>query len=256
MIRANDVTTNAWLPMPRPNPRARLRLFCFPYAGGGTSIFRTWADALPSTVEVCPVLLPGREHRLREAPYTALPALAAAVAQALQPYLDKPYAFFGHSMGALLSFELARVLRHQQQHPMQLFVSGCRAPHLPDPTPQLYALPEPEFIDGLRRLRGTPQEILEHPEIMQVLLPALRADLTAYDTYMYLPAPPLSCSISAFGGLADQKSTRDLIEPWREHTDGFFAAWMLPGDHFFLHSSQGLLLQTLSRELQRLAKQA
>lgn len=231
-------------------PNALMRLLCFPYAGGGASLFHTWSDSLPTTVEVCPVQLPGRETRLREAPFTRLLPLVQAMAQALVPYLDKPFAFFGHSMGGLVSFEFARELRRRHGlTPVHLFISGCGAPQIPDPDPPIHALPEPEFLEALRDLNGTPTEALGCAELMRMMLPTLRADFAICETYAYTIEPPLDCPISAFGGLQDHKVSRDRLETWRTQTSASFSLRMLPGGHFFVRTAQPLLIQILYREL-------
>ncbi|ASC71013.1 Linear gramicidin dehydrogenase LgrE [Halomicronema hongdechloris C2206] len=240
---------NSWITCPCPNPQATLRLFCFPYAGGGALTFRGWEAHLPATVELCPIELPGRGMRLREPPFDRLAPLAEAIVEALLPCLDKPFAFFGHSMGALLSFEVARRLRRLQRQPGQLFISGRRAPQWPDPDPPIHALPEAEFIAELRRLNGTPAAVLENRELMQLLLPTLRADFAVLETYGYEPAPPLNCPIAAFGGLQDPDVTCEMLEAWRQQTCSGFSLQMLPGDHFFLHAAQPMLGQALHRAL-------
>jgi medium-chain acyl-[acyl-carrier-protein] hydrolase len=240
----------SWLVRLKLNPRASLHLFCFPYGGGGASIFRSWPDSLPTSIEVCPVQLPGRESRLREEPFAQVSSLVRAIAKALLLYLDRPFAFFGHSMGALIGFELSRQLRREHGLKLvHLFVSGCRAPQLPDPDPPTYDLPEPKFLEELRRLNGTPKEVLKHPELMQLMLPLLRADFEAVQTYAYSPAPPLDCPITVFGGLQDNEVKREYLEGWREQTTGSFSLQMLPGDHFFLHTAQPLLLHIITQEL-------
>ncbi|WRH68385.1 MAG: thioesterase domain-containing protein [Planktothrix sp. GU0601_MAG3] len=146
-------TANSWVTYPKPNPQAKLRLFCFHYAGGGAVIFRSWADSLPSTVEVCPIELPGRSSRLRETPFTQMEPLIQTLAPAIFPHLNKPFAFFGHSMGGLVSFELAQLLRKEyNQSPLHLFVSGCRAPQIPDRASQIHALPETGIDQGITSL--------------------------------------------------------------------------------------------------------
>ncbi len=242
---------NAWVTCRRQNPQARLRLFCFPYAGGGASIFRTWADQLPAELEVCTIQLPGRENRLMEPPFTRVAPLVTVLAEILRPYFDKPYAFFGHSMGALLSFELTRLLDDQKAPlPQCLFVSAHRAPHLPDHRAPIYNLPEPEFLQALLRLKGTSEELLQHTELIELMLPLLRADFAVAETYVYVPRRPLPCSISAFGGLADTEISEDEITAWREHTSSSFTARMLPGDHFFLVSAQSALLHAIGDDVQ------
>ncbi len=246
-------TFSSWVTSPKPNPQAKLRLFCFPYAGSGALSFRTWSDSLPSTVEVCPIELPGRGSRLMESPFTQLSALIQELVRALHPYLDKPFAFFGHSLGGLISFELAHRLRTDYQlSPVHLLVSGCRAPQIPAPRPPIHALPEPAFLDELRRLSGTPETVLENAELMQLLLPVLRADFALLETYVYTPKPPLDYPISAFGGLQDREVSCDELEAWREQTSAAFSLQRLPGDHFFLHSARSLLLQSLSQKLHQL----
>jgi medium-chain acyl-[acyl-carrier-protein] hydrolase len=245
--------TTHWLTCPRPNSRAGLRLFCFPYAGGRAAIFRQWPDSLPTTVEMYAVEYPGRGARLTEPPLTRITCLVQAAADALLPYLDKPFVFFGHSMGAMISFELARWLRQEQSlGPVQLFVSGRRAPHSPNTDRPTYDLPDDEFLEELRRLNGTPKEVLDHAELMRLILPIVRADFEAIQTYRYLPGAPLDCPITAFGGLGDQEVNREHLEAWREHTTAGFALRMFPGDHFFLHTAQRVLLQTLSQDLHQL----
>jgi len=241
-----------WLVCPSPNPQASLRLFCFPYAGGGPAIFHAWLDDLPPGVEMCAAQLPGRGSRIKEAPYTRVASLVQALGEALHPHLDRPFAFFGHSLGALVAFELSRELRRQHDLlPVHLFVSGCGAPQSLDPHPPIGMLPDTAFLEELRQLNGTPAEVLEHEELMQLLLPTLRADFTARETYAYVDEPPLDCPISAFGGMQDGRVERDRLEAWRDQTSGLFSLHTFPGDHFFLHSSQSLLLQTLSQALEQ-----
>lgn len=247
-ISKTNVTANPWLYVPRPNPSARLRLFCFPYAGGGAMIYRKWAEGLPPTVEVCAIRLPGRESRLKEPPFSKITTLVEALDGAVEPHLsDKPFAFFGHSMGAIIAYTLTNRLRERGlAQPVHLFVSGRTAPHIADDDPPTYNLPEPEFIEDLRRLNGTPKEVLENPELMKVMLSILRADFEVCQTYVHQPQPPLDCPITAFGGLQDPGVTREKLEGWREHTTATFTLRMLPGDHFFLNSAQPLLLRTLA----------
>ena len=244
---------NPWIAYRKPNPRARLRLFCFPYAGGGASIYRTWSDELPPEVEVCPVQLPGRESRLIEPSFTRFAPLLQAMNPFVQPYLDMPFAFFGHSMGAMIGFEFARYLRQRERlGPAHLFVSGCRAPQRFDFDSPIHDLPEPKFIEELRLLEGTPDKVLQHPELMELLIPVLRADFEMVETYSYTPEAPLDCPISAFGGLQDDEVSREDIEAWQQQTRSAFVARMFPGGHFFLHSNRAILLRMLAEDLLRL----
>jgi medium-chain acyl-[acyl-carrier-protein] hydrolase len=227
-----------------------LRLFCFPYAGGAASVFRNWSDGLSADVEVCPIQFPGRGTRLTEPPFTHLSHLVEALGEALLPLLDKPFALFGHSLGSLVSFELARLLRAKHQvRPVRLFVSAGRAPQIPHQGPPIHDLPEKEFLEELQSLNGTPGELLNHQELMDIVLPSLRADFALYESYRYSSGPPLNCPISTFGGLTDQKVTHSDLEAWRDQTSLSFSIRMFPGDHFFLKTNQPSLLQALSREL-------
>lgn len=241
---------NSWIDYLKPKPYARLRLFCFPYAGGSASIYRTWVDALPPDVEVYPVQLPGRENRLREPAFTRLSALVQALAQALSPYLDRPFAFFGHSLGALIGFELARELRRQHMPgPLHLCVSAHRAPQLPLQRPPIHQLAEAAFKIELERLQGTPQEILQSEEMMQLVFPFLRADFAVAETYAYAPEEPLDCSLSAYAGLQDREVSLHDLQKWQDQTRRSFALRMFPGNHFFIHSDRAQLLQAISRDL-------
>src|SRR5258707_4225829 len=247
----NNVVETPWLQHWRQRPHARIRLFCFPYAGGSASIFRTWHEYLPQEVEICPVQLPGREGRLLEQPFSHLPALIETLASALTPFLDRPYAFFGHSMGALVSFELVRHLRRleSQALPVRLFVSGRRAPHIPDLDPPVSSLSEAEFIEELRRLKGTPEEILRNEELLRLLLPIILADFNLCETHTYTPDSPLPCPITAFGGLYDTEVTRQMLAAWREQTCSSFKLRFFDGDHFFLHKERKELLAALMQDL-------
>jgi medium-chain acyl-[acyl-carrier-protein] hydrolase len=238
-----------WFSCHRPNEQAALRLFCFPYAGGGAPIFWNWMDHLPRSVEVCPVQLPGRGSRGAEAPHTRLRSLVEELAEALYPYMDKPSVFYGHSMGALISFELARELRRRHGFaPERLIVSGCSAPQRVT-WDETHELPDDLFIEHLRELNGTPAELLDHQELMQLMLPVIRADFAALETYEYDEEPPLGCPLTAIGGLQDDTVSIDDLKSWREQTASSFTVRMLPGDHFFIHSAKEQLLQVLSREL-------
>jgi medium-chain acyl-[acyl-carrier-protein] hydrolase len=246
-------SADRWVVRPRPRPRARLRLFCFPYAGGGASIYRSWPDELPEQIEVCAVQLPGREARMHEQPFDRLPPLIEALAQALEPRLSPPFAFFGHSMGALISFELARRLRALgRPGPAHLFVSGRIAPQVPRRRPPVHALPEPEFVEQVQRLNGTPDAVLHHKELRELVVPRLRADFAINETYSYSAEPPLACPISAFGGLEDDRAPEEELAAWQLQTRGAWALRMFPGDHFFIRGAQAALLQALSLDLRRL----
>jgi medium-chain acyl-[acyl-carrier-protein] hydrolase len=242
--------SGSWFQTTQARGRIELKLFCFPYAGGTGSVYRNWANHLPSTMQVIPVELPGRGGRLSEPPFVSLTPLVNALAEAMLPLLDAPFGFFGHSMGAIIAFELARYLRGTYgREPHALCASGRRAPHVPDTDPATYNLPHDEFIEELRRIDGTPSEVLEHAELMELMLPLLRADFQLVQTYEYIEGDPLRCPIFAYGGLQDYEETRERMLKWKEQTESRYKLHMLPGDHFFLRSSQSLLLELLARDL-------
>ncbi len=245
---------NAWINIPKPNASARVRLFCFPYAGGGVFEYRTWAASLPMEVEIGAVQLPGRETRLREAPLTQVRALCAILAEAMKPYLDRPFAFFGHSLGALIAFELIRELRRAAQPlPSKLFVSGARAPQLPSLEPPVYHLPDDELLQEVnQRYGGIPAEILQNAEMLEMMLPMLRADFAMHDTYVYHDDLPLDCPILCFGGQQDASTPITHLEAWRDQTRNHFALQMFGGDHFFIRSSRTPLLQAVSAHINQI----
>jgi medium-chain acyl-[acyl-carrier-protein] hydrolase len=178
--------------------------------------------------------------------------LVASLAEGLSPYLEKPFAFFGHSLGAIVSFELAMKLQREgRKLPLHMFVSGRRAPHIPRQEPITYNLPDEEFVKELKRLNGTPKEVLEHSELMKLLLPVLKADFEISETYTHTGEPLRGCPVTVFGGKQDEEAPPHYLEAWQQDTTGPFKQRMLPGDHFFLHASEQLLLAALNQELSR-----
>jgi medium-chain acyl-[acyl-carrier-protein] hydrolase len=259
ILSANRETLNtnassaAWFSIARPNPYARMRLFCFPYAGGSSFLFHKWNQYLPSSVEICTAQLPGRAARTHEPAFHAVRPLIEALGPAIYPFLEKPFAFFGHSMGAIIAFELTLYLRREYGLlPSHLFVSGRRAPQVARDEPQVYDLPYEEFISELRRLDGTPPEALEHPELMELMMPLLRADFALVDTYNYRPEPPLECGITAYGGSQDQEVSCDELKAWRRQTRSAFRLQMMAGGHFFVQNEPEDLLRSLYSELLQL----
>jgi medium-chain acyl-[acyl-carrier-protein] hydrolase len=244
-----------WITRPKPRPQARLRLFCLPYAGSGATVFRSWVEALPPEIELCPIQLPGRESQLREAPYNRLRPLVEALSEALRPYLNLPFAVFGHSLGALIGFELVRHLRRTvQPGPRRLFISARRAPHLPDFDSPIHQLPDAAFVDSLKkRYNGIPEIILQDAEMMRLFLPTLRADFAVLETYVYQDGQPLDCPISAYGGERDTRVSHEALAAWQAYTRDRFTLKLFPGDHFYFQTASGLsrsaLLQCLTQEL-------
>jgi len=240
---------NAWLYRPQPMDRPAFRLFCLPHSGGSSALFHRWHEALPPAVELLAVQLPGRGIRFRETPYRNISPLLEALLVALRPQLDVPFAFFGHSLGALLAFELAHALRSDDLQPGVLFISACHAPQLLPTGEMLHSMPREELLVALRRINGTPAEVLVEEELLDLILPTLRADMAVYETYAYLPRAPLPYPIIACGGREDSRVTPPQLEAWREQAAGRFELHLFAGDHFYLNGVRPQLMQIIGREL-------
>lgn len=243
---------NPWITCPKPNPEADIRLFCFPYAGGGTSIFHPWSVELTPKLEVCPIQLPGRDERLHEKPFIEFSDLVEGLIQGLEPQLQMPFVFFGHSMGALLAFEVARELgKRYQITPVHLFISACRAPHLSDslpPLPNSTACDE-EIIAQLHSFNSIPEWILQNTDLMRYVLPIFRADLQVVKNYNYSDGEPLDCPITVFGGKQDTLVCYEHLIAWQTQTKSSFNIKMFAGNHFFLQSQRSMLLQSITVEV-------
>jgi medium-chain acyl-[acyl-carrier-protein] hydrolase len=243
---ASNNDRNIWIRRSQPRTNATCRLFCFPYAGGGASIFDQWDGR---EVEVVAVQLPGREDRLTEAPFTDLAKAVKAIAFGISPLLEEPFAFLGHSMGGLLGFELAHELKKSGKEPFHLFVSGCVAPHLPRKSRLHHNLPRNQFMRELRQLNGTSEELLDSPEYVDLLLSFLRPDLQMVDEYQCKKRPPLSCPVTAIYGTEDKLANKRDMQEWNRYTTGSFGLCAIPGDHFFLKSATDILLELISRRI-------
>jgi medium-chain acyl-[acyl-carrier-protein] hydrolase len=239
-----------WFAYLTTNSQARIRLFCFPYAGGGALSYRSWFEYLPPEIEICPIQLPGRENRYNEKPYTELQPLVHKILSAIRPYLDSPFAFFGHSMGATLSFELTKKLNAENLTlPLHLFVSSRRGPHIPGPNPPLHSLPKSELIDALKSFGGIPDLIMKEPEILDFFLPTLRADICLSETYALENGIPINVPITAFGGLQDPFTSIQELEAWRKYTRQKFRLKAFPGGHFYFREHTKELLKEISLAL-------
>ncbi len=229
---------------------ARLRLFCFHYAGGSSNIFRSWQSHMPSDVEVVGVELPGHGKRLTESCHTDLPDLVENVGAEIHNYLDVPFAFFGHSMGALISFELARLLRkYALPQPRHLFLSAHKAPHMPRESDPIHALPDFQFVKRLVELNGTPKAVMENEELRALFLPLLRADFKVCETYRFKNSLPLNIPMTVFGGRNDEEVGLASLRAWEEHTTGPFYVQLCEGDHFFINAAEKSLLPYLVPQL-------
>ncbi len=231
---------NGWVVLPRQNPHSQIRLVCFPYAGGGTTVYRRWLGQLPQSIELCLVRPPGRESLLDEPPERKLNDLVPKLADALQPLLTgyQRIVFFGHSMGALIAFELSRHIRQTGGRlPDHLVVSGHPAPQLPRSPDRLRldTLTVDELVEYLRLSGGTPEALLKNREVMGTFLPTLQADLSIVETYTCSPSPPLACRISAYGGRVDPDVSEQDLSAWAEQTTNQFSLRMFDGGHFYIN---------------------
>ncbi|SBT41373.1 thioesterase II family protein [Micromonospora narathiwatensis] len=237
-----------WFVSTGSRPPAPVRLFCLPYAGGGASVFRRWQQGLGPDVEVLPVQLPGRENRITEDPRFDVADVAAAIATRAEP----PYAIYGHSMGGRVAFEVVRELcRTGAPLPLRLYVGGARAPHV-TATGLFDGLSRVDDAELLRRLAdggGLPAELLNHPELVELLLPLLRADLGRVDGYRYVPGEPLPVPIVAFSGVRDRAVAREHSAAWAEHTAAGFTLHEIGGGHFFLLDQLDELLAAIRADL-------
>ena len=241
---------NRWLVCPQPNSSATARLFLFPYAGGAPSSFNKWASEFPSHIEVSTVHYPGRGSRYNEPPINELSILVEEIKRAIQPELDKPFFFFGHSLGAVLAFELARRINPQ---PQILFVSACGAPHVPNPNRPIHDLPDSEFIKSLQDLNGLPTEVSNNAELMELLLPTLRADFEVIENYKYIPNEnQLNCPIIAFGGANDSHVDSFRLNDWAYLTNGSFKTQAFPGNHFFINTARQSVITSMKAEIDSL----
>lgn len=239
-----------WFPGADEPSTAPLRLFCFPWAGGGTLGYAAWKDPLAGIAQVCPARLPGRETRASEAPIDSMDALIEALLHEIRPFLDREFAFFGHSMGAGIAFELTRALRREGLPlPARLLVSSARSPllrraPLPGPEPS-----REQLIAEVWRLGGFPREVLQNPELLALALPALEADTRLYRRYVSTDAPPLTIPVDVFAGIEEPNLREEDLEAWSGVTTAAWTVERLPGGHFYLEAQRERLLAEIRRRL-------
>ncbi|MEV6908773.1 alpha/beta fold hydrolase [Amycolatopsis sp. NPDC051071] len=231
-------------------PDARHRLICFPHAGAGAGAYAEWADLLPPEIELVAVQLPGRQNRIMEDPFTETGPLVRVLAQALRPVLDGSYAFFGHSCGAVMAYELTRVLRGRgAAGPDHLFFSAQPAPRLFDQVPRLHDLTDDEFREQVAELGGLDPEIAEDEDVMDALLPTLRADFEMWEQHPVADGEPLDIPITVLSGREDPRAPGTTVEGWREHTTGPFHAEYYPGGHFYFLDAAAEVVGFLGQSL-------
>jgi medium-chain acyl-[acyl-carrier-protein] hydrolase len=248
--RTSAASVDRWVRRLPPRPLARIRLLCFPHAGGGASAYRRWCDLLPDEIEPLLIQLPGRENRLDETLFSELAPLIDVLRDALQPALQPPFALFGCSMGALVAFELARALRAAGcPDPAHLLVAVRGAPQLPPSHAGMHDLAEEDLLAEVRRLSGTPAEVMQHAELMRLMLPVLRADLRICETYRYQDQPPLNCPISAFAARNDPGALPGAVAAWKSQTTSRFHLHIIEGGHFVVQTAAAPLAGRISADL-------
>ena len=242
-------SADSWI-VARPRPNASLKLLCLPYAGGNASVFRSWAVDLPADIEVSALQLPGRAGRIAMPLFTRLPPLIDDIGPDTADAIDRPFVLFGHSLGAVLAFELARWLRRRHWlQPLHLFVAGRRAPQTPDDVPPNYCKTDEGLIASLREMNGTPPEVLDNTELLELMLPTIRADFEVVETYEYVDVAPLDCPITVFEGADDPETHAHDLDDWRVQTRGRCSRHVVPGHHFFINTHTRDLLRLMQREL-------
>ena len=253
------MSTPWFIPRPSEAPGGLL-LFCFAHAGGTAAAFRTWGKRLAGTAEVLAVQLPGRAGRIGEMPFRRIDEAANALAEVVEPFTAQPFVFFGHSMGGLLAFETARVLRRRGgPEPLHLLVSARRGPRISEREAAVSALADDAFVGEIRRrYSAIPDEVAREPELMELLLPMLRADFEMLETYQYVGGEPLRCPITAVAGENDTRATLELRRPWTEETEGAFDIQTFPGGHFYFEgaSAEAPVVSWLKERLTAIAAAA
>ncbi len=247
----NAKTKSKWIVQPKPNESAKIRLFCFPYAGSSAVVtYKYFVDNLPDFIEVCPVELPGRGTRMGEKLIDNIEVILEEIAENIKDFLDKPFIFFGHSMGALISYELTQKINEKYNaKPLKLYVSAHKAPFLERGGPIMHKLEKNSFVNELKKMNGIPNELLEHTELMDLMLPIIRNDYALCENYTYRGKEKINVPITAFGGKFDKDIKEiDLIK-WSEVTDQAFNHFLLDGDHFFITKERERFLSLFTKLL-------
>ncbi|MBU1627179.1 putative thioesterase [bacterium] len=235
-----DISHSPWFYVPKPNYKAKLRLFCFPYAGGTAEIYHDWQYKLPEEIEMVAIHYPGHIQRSRENLFRRLSSLVESISGEIEQYMDKPCAFFGHSMGALIAYELSQhFVSEDKKMPEYLFLSARRAPHLPVIHPYMHKLSTEECVSVMRGFDMVPDEVSDNKPLIEKILPMLKADFEMIETWQFdIEVSPLDIPICAFGGTNDKLASKKDIEAWEKMTSGEFNAYFFPEKHFFILNNE------------------
>jgi surfactin synthase thioesterase subunit len=241
--------TAEWI-VRKPDSSERFRLYCFSYAGGSANSFTEWQKTILPSVSICAIQLPGRGGRFHEQPYSDLPTLVEAISEAIQSAGDVPFAFFGHSLGGLLAFEVSRYnARHGKPLPKHLFISGCHAARYRTESNKMHSLDDESLIERMKGYGGTPPEILAHRELMELLLPVIRADFALVENYTYKRQDLLSMPITVLAGTRDECDSVEQVSGWEKETTSDCNVKWFDGGHFFIRSHQQEVIDQINAEL-------
>ena len=247
------LNSNKWAMAFKPNPSARMRLFCVPYAGSGASMYRDWHASVRDDVEVIGIQLPGRENRFSEPALASIDEVVEQLIRVIAGYSDKPFVLFGHSMGALISFELTRALqRLRLPAPRHLFVSGTRAPPRRRTDDPIHQLPDDAFLEKIKRFNGTPKSLLQDEELMTLFMPLLRADFRVAETYQYEERGPIWCPVTVLGGDEDDGVPLEHLSAWSTVCRSSCDEHVFRGDHFFIHNHKAAIIDLVNGVFDRL----
>jgi len=241
------MNSSSYFSIAQPKPDAQLRLLCFPHAGGAPAAFFPWIALLAPEIECVCVQYPGRGQRFREEPLSSIPDLVRGIVGRMADITDKPFAFYGHSLGGWVAFDLARSLRRLRlPEPEHIFLGASRPPHLGPLLPTIHELPEESFVEAIQaRYGGIPALIYQDSEMLRIFTGAMRADFTAYERYRLGPEAPLDVPMTAFAATEDQAVTPSCMQEWARHTAAEFELKQIPGGHFFPQSSIAFVVQAI-----------
>ncbi len=239
-----------WIRLSKNNNEA-VKMFCFPFSGASAQSYLPFANLQNAGVNVHALEMPGRGRRFQEEMFGDMSAIVDEAATGLEPFIAaRDFVFFGHSLGGLIAFEVARELRRRDKHlPMHFFISGMLAPQIPRKRKTVSDLSDTEFLERVKELEGTPDEILDNPEMLELMIPLLRNDFKIYENYRYADEEQLKCPITAFAGTEDKFVDADDVQKWSEQTAILFSKHVFDGGHFYIYSHLEEIFGIINRTL-------